>query len=87
MAFGYPASPDHSLKRDIFKILAVDMTTSMSLTENYMITPGESLCGLIFDDAKYFSVGKIDTKQLLDYSKRRKMDIEEVKRLLPNNVN
>lgn len=33
-----------------------------------MIDPGEALCGLMFADAEYFSVGKIDTKQLLDYA-------------------
>lgn len=86
MAFGYPASPDHSLKREVFDLLAAEVTTSMRMTENYMIDPGEALCGLLFADAEYFSVGKIDTKQLLDYARRRGMTPEEVKRLLPNNV-
>lgn len=68
MAFGYPASPDHSLKREAFDLLAAEITTGMRLTENWMIDPGEALCGLMFADAEYFSVGKIDTKQLLDYA-------------------
>ena len=86
MAFGYPASPDHSLKREIFDLLAVGMTTSMSLNENYMIDPEESLCGLIFADAEYFSVGRIDTKQMLDYARRRNMTVEQIEKLLPKNV-
>lgn len=86
MAFGYPASPDHSLKREVFDLLSVEMTTGMKLTENYMIDPGEALCGLMFADADYFSVGTIDTKQLLDYARRRGMEIEEIKKLIPNNI-
>ncbi len=86
IALGYPSAPDHSLKRELFKLLAVEQTTQMSLTENFMITPGESVCGLIFADAEYFSVGMIDTKQLLDYAKARGMEPEQVKKLIPNNI-
>ena len=86
MAFGYPASPDHSLKREVFDLLAVEITASMKLTENFMIDPEESLCGLIFADAEYFSVGRIDTKQMLDYARHRGLTVEQVRELLPNNV-
>ena len=86
MAFGYPASPDHSLKREIFDLLAVEMTTAMKLNDNYMIEPEEALCGLIFADAEYFSVGRIDTKQMLDYARRRGMTVEQIETLLPKNV-
>lgn len=86
MAFGYPAAPDHSLKREVFDLLAVEITTGMKLTENHMIDPGEALCGLLFADADYFAVGGIDTKQLLDYARRRGIDSEQAKRLLPNNI-
>ncbi|WP_346699409.1 methionine synthase [uncultured Alistipes sp.] len=86
MAFGYPASPDHSLKREVFDLLAVEATTGMHLTENWMIDPGEALCGLMFADAEYFSVGTIDTKQLLDYARRRGLEVEQIKKLIPNNL-
>ena len=86
MAFGYPASPDHSLKREVFDLLSVAQTTRMQLTENWMISPGEALCGLLFSDARYFSIGQIDTKQLRDYAKRRGLAVETVKKLIPNNV-
>ena len=36
--------------------------------------------------ACYFSVGAIDTKQLLDYARRRGMTPEEVRKLIPNNA-
>ena len=86
MAFGYPATPDHSLKRDLFDLLGVEQTTRMQLTENWMISPGEALCGLFFSDARYFSVGQIDTKQLRDYAKRRGLAVETIKKIIPNNV-
>lgn len=86
MAFGYPASPDHSLKREAFDLLAVERTTGMRLTENWMIDPGEALCGLLFADAEYFSVGHIDQEQLRDYAARRGLDEETLRRLQPNNL-
>ena len=86
MAFGYPASPDHSLKREAFDLLAAELTTGMKLTENYMVDPGEALCGLLLADADYFSVGTVDTKQLLDYARRRGLDVELVKKLIPHNI-
>ena len=85
MAFGYPASPDHSLKREIFDLLAVEQTTRMRLTENWMISPGEALCGLFFSDARYFSVGQIDAEQLRDYAERRGLAVETVEKIIPNN--
>lgn len=48
IAIGYPAVPDHGLKRDIFDILKVESDTCMSLTGSNMIVPGESICGLRF---------------------------------------
>ena len=86
MALGYPATPDHSLKREIFDLLSVEVLSQMRLTENWMIDPGESLCGLLIPDGEYFSVGRIDEDQLADYARRRGMDVETVKKLIPNNL-
>ena len=86
MAFGYPATPDHSLKREVFDLLAAEVTTGMRLTENWMIDPGEALCGLLLADADYFSVGTIDAQQLEEYAERRGMEVETVKKIIPNNV-
>ena len=86
MAFGYPACPDHSLKREVFDLLSAEMTTAMKLTDNSMIDPGEALCGLLFADANYFSVGRIDNEQLLDYARRRGRTPDEIRKLIPNNV-
>ena len=57
-AFGYGACPDHKPKEQIFQILGVGEKDGLSLTETYMINPGESICGLIFANTptKYFNV-------------------------------
>ncbi len=86
VAFGYPTAPDHSLKKDIFEILGAEQTTAMTLSESYMIEPGESLCGVILATGDYFNVGVVSNEQAEDYAKRRNMTIEEIKRLMPNNI-
>ena len=86
MAFGYPAAPDHSLKREVFDILGAEQSTGMRLGENYMIEPGESLCGLFFADGEYFSVGRIDFGQLEDYAARRGKTPDEVRKIIPHNI-
>ncbi|MFI3318634.1 MAG: methionine synthase [Rikenellaceae bacterium] len=85
LAFGYPAVPDHSLKREVFKLLGVEQTTQMRLTESYMISPGESLCGIILSDGEYFTIGRLGEDQLKSYAQAREMSTDEIKRLLPNN--
>ncbi|MEG2365559.1 MAG: methionine synthase [Alistipes sp.] len=86
MAFGYPAAPDHALKKQVFELLSVGLTTEMKLTENHMIDPGEALCGLLLSDARYFAVGTIDAVQANDYAKRQGVDIETIKKRIPNNL-
>lgn len=86
MCFGYPACPDHSLKRRVFDFLEVEQNTKMRLTDSYMITPEESLCGLITSRGGYFSVGRVDEAQLEHYSKQVGLSVPELKDLLPNNI-
>ncbi len=83
-AFGYPATPDHSLKEEVFALLAVPQTTGMRLTENYMIEPGEALCGLMVADreAEYFTLGPIGDDQFEDYARRRGKPVEEIRKLI-----
>ena len=86
MCFGYPACPDHSLKKRVFDFLEVEQNTSMRLTDSYMITPEESLCGLITCRGEYFSVGRIDDAQLAHYSRCVDLSVEKLRELLPNNI-
>jgi 5-methyltetrahydrofolate--homocysteine methyltransferase len=84
-AFGYPASPDHSLKKDVFDILHIEATIGAMLTESYSVIPSTSIVGLMIahPDAHYFSVGKTGKDQWDDYRLRRKFSEEEMQRLLP----
>lgn len=58
-AFGYPACPDHALKKVAFELLDAPAQIGVSLTENYSITPSTSLCGMLIShpSARYFSIG------------------------------
>ncbi|WP_405785801.1 methionine synthase [Streptomyces sp. NBC_00138] len=86
-ALGYPASPDHTEKRELFDLL--DATAQgIDLTETFAMTPAASVSGLIFAHpaARYFSIGRIGPDQLADYAARRGVDLAEAERLLRPHV-
>ncbi|WP_346012178.1 vitamin B12 dependent-methionine synthase activation domain-containing protein [Streptomyces sp. SID3343] len=74
-ALGYPASPDHSLKKELFDLLEAEKI-GMGLTTSFAMTPAAGVSGLFFahPDAKYFTVGRIGLDQTEDYARRRGMD-------------
>ena len=86
-AVGYPSLPDISI---IFLLNdLIDMKQiGIQLTENGMMIPHASICGLMFAHpaSRYFSVGKIDEEQLKDYAKRRGLGINVMKKFLTNNL-
>jgi 5-methyltetrahydrofolate--homocysteine methyltransferase len=86
-AFGYPASPDHSLKRALFDLLDAGQL-GMTLTESWAMTPASSVSGLLFahPDARYFSVGRIGQDQAADYARRRGIPLTEAERWLRPNL-
>ncbi len=55
---GYPSCPNHSDKEVIFDILSVQEKIGIGLTENYSMTPAQSVSGFFFanKDAKYFTL-------------------------------
>jgi len=81
---GYPACPDHTEKAELFKILNANENTGISLTETFMMDPAASVCGWYFanPNSKYFTVGKVNKDQVKDYSKRKKISIEEAEKWL-----
>jgi len=87
-AFGYPSAPDHSLKADVFALMDVGTVTGMTMTESYMIVPGEAACGLMLGhpEARNFSVGRIDSEQLASYAARRGTDPEKMRVLIPQHL-
>lgn len=87
-AAGYPASPDHTEKEMLWKLLDVEKNTGISLTESYAMYPTASVSGLYFThpEAKYFAVGKIDTTQVADYAERKGADFNATKKWLGPNL-
>jgi len=86
-AFGYPASPDHSLKRALFDLLDAGQL-GMTLTESWAMTPASSVSGLLFAHpaSRYFSVGRIGQDQVADYARRRGIKLAEAERWLRPNL-
>ena len=61
----------------------------MRLTESFAMWPGSSVSGLYFahPESRYFTVGKIDRDQVVDYHLRKKMSVSDVERWLGPNLN
>src|SRR6478609_8231446 len=84
---GYPACPDHSVKRAMFDLLQ-PQEIGMDLTESMAMSPAASVSGfyLAHPDSTYFNVGKIGEDQLQDQAARRGADIQQLQRLLAPNL-
>ncbi|MFM0301020.1 methionine synthase [Paraburkholderia sediminicola] len=80
---GYPACPDHLVKRDMFDVLQAT-EIGMSVTESLAMLPAASVSGfyLAHPDSTYFSVGKIGQDQLEDYAKRMSLSKTDAERAL-----
>ncbi len=85
---GYPACPDHTEKRLLFDLLGGEPKLAIQLTESLAMHPAASVCGYYFShpEARYFSVGKIGKDQVLDYHRRKGMDLATVERWLAPNL-
>lgn len=83
-AAGYSSCPDHTLKRDIMKLLSGEYDLGIKLTESCAMIPEASICGLIFmhPKARYPEIRHISQTQYEDYKKRRDMSDEEARRFL-----
>jgi len=88
-AAGYPACPDHTEKGPLWRLLDVQANTGMLITESFAMWPGSSVSGLYFahPESRYFSLGKIDRDQVVDYSKRKGVSVAEIERWLGQNLN
>lgn len=86
-AVGYPSLPDQSVNFILDELLDMKQI-GISLTENGMMMPHASVCGLMFAHpaSRYFSIGKIGEDQLADYAARRGMSIEETRKFLAANL-
>ena len=80
---GYPACPEHSVKRDMFRVLQAE-SIGMGLTESLAMTPAASVSGfyLAHPQAAYFNVGRIGEDQLEDWAARHAVDRADAQRRL-----
>ena len=84
---GYPACPDHRVKRAMFEVLKAS-EIGMGLTESLAMTPAASVSGfyLAHPEATYFNVGRIGEDQVADWAVRMAMDEGEARRGLASAV-
>ncbi|MEO8146020.1 MAG: methionine synthase, partial [Bacteroidia bacterium] len=81
---GYPAQPDHTEKKTLWKLLDVEKNTGIILTESLAMYPTAAVSGLYISnpDSHYFGLGKIAIDQVEDYARRKNMKAEEVEKWL-----
>jgi len=84
---GYPACPEHTVKRELFAALQAGQI-GMSLTETLAMNPASSVSGfyLSHPEARYFNAGPIGRDQLSDLARRRALDPETLERALAPNL-
>lgn len=77
---GYPSCPEHTEKQIIWDLLEVEQRIGMKLTESYAMWPAASVCGWYFTHpaSNYFTLGRIDEDQAVDYAKRKGWDEREM---------
>lgn len=86
---GYPACPEHTEKRKLFKLLNVEENTGIKLTESCAMYPAAAVSGWYFShpESKYFGLGQISKDQVEDYAERKEMNLEEAERWLAPSLN
>ncbi|MGQ3082417.1 MAG: methionine synthase [Hydrogenophaga sp.] len=84
---GYPACPDHQVKRPLFDLLQCE-DIGMGLTESLAMTPAASVSGfyLAHPQSTYFNVGKIGEDQVDDLAERSAVARNELERWLAPNL-
>ncbi len=80
---GYPACPDHTVKKEMFRVLGCE-EIGMSLTESLAMAPAASVSGfyMAHPESTYFNVGKVGEDQMADWARRTGLDIDRIKRSL-----
>ena len=80
---GYPACPDHTVKRDLFAALGCD-EIGMQLTESLAMLPAASVSGFYFahPETTYFNVGKIGADQVRSWVERNGSSVALAERAL-----
>jgi len=85
---GYPACPDHTEKATLWKLLDVERSIGVQLTESFVMVPAASVSGFYFahPESRYFAVGRIGRDQAEDYARRKGVPLATVERWLASNL-
>jgi 5-methyltetrahydrofolate--homocysteine methyltransferase len=85
---GYPAQPDHSEKRTMWRLLEAEKLTGITLTESCAMNPAAAVSGLYLNHpaARYFAVGRLGADQVEDYAGRKGCDPGAVEAWLRANL-
>ena len=80
---GYPACPDHTVKRAMFEVLNA-AEIGMGITDSLAMTPAASVSGfyMAHPAATYFNVGRIGEDQLKDWAERERFSLDDARRRL-----
>lgn len=83
-AAGYSSCPDHTLKRDILRLLPESDRLGITLLDSCAMIPDASICGLIFihPEATYPEIRRVSQKAIDEYARRRGMSDSEKARFL-----
>ena len=82
-AVGYPSYPDHSEKAKFEKLLSLEDSVGVRLTDNYMMTPKSTVAAIWIANpsAVYFSA-QIGRDQIEDYAQRNKRNVSDVEKYI-----
>jgi 5-methyltetrahydrofolate--homocysteine methyltransferase len=85
---GYPACPEHTEKRTLWRLLEVENNAGIELTESCAMSPGAAVSGYYFShpESKYFGVAEIGRDQARDYAGRKDWTLEEAEKWLAPNL-
>ncbi len=85
---GYPACPEHTEKRTLWKLLEVEENAGITLTESCAMMPGAAVSGYYFShpESTYFGVSDIGRDQVQDYAERKGWSLREAEKWLAPNL-
>ena len=78
-AAGYASCPDHTIKRDILRLLPESGKLGITLLDSCAMIPDSTICGLIFmhPDAFYPDIRRLDKAAVEAYATRRHLSEQE----------
>lgn len=78
-AAGYSSCPDHTLKRDVLRLLPESERLGITLLDSCAMIPDASICGLIFihPETTYPEIRRVCQKAIDEYARRRGMSDSE----------